>query len=247
MTIEAILGEILTEIKALRTDMAAASTVTQTALGPMVPPPLHGSAALDADAVKLNVLAGPGAAGAPVPVPPPTVVFGGGAAAHAPLPGSAVPPAPVSSAPLPPTPGPASSTVAAPTVTLDSKGLPWDHRIHASSKALIADGTWRAKRGVDPAMVTSVEAELKAAQAAPAAPAPAVAAQPWPFPVEGAAPAAMTFAQLAAVVPGRLVAGTLSQDTLSAACIKHGLPSFPALQHRPDLVPAVAAELGISA
>lgn len=45
--------------------------------------------------------------------------------------------------------------------TTDSTGLPWDERIHASSKALNADGTWRTKRGVDKALVAEVEAELR--------------------------------------------------------------------------------------
>lgn len=53
----------------------------------------------------------------------------------------------------------------APEATLtitDSTGLVWDERIHASSKALNADGTWRTKRGVDKALVAEVEAELRA-------------------------------------------------------------------------------------
>lgn len=45
----------------------------------------------------------------------------------------------------------------------DSRGLPWHADIHASSKALNADGTWRTKRGVDKALVASVEAELRTA------------------------------------------------------------------------------------
>ena len=44
----------------------------------------------------------------------------------------------------------------------DSRGLPWHADIHAGSKALNADGTWRTKRGVDKALVESVEAELRA-------------------------------------------------------------------------------------
>lgn len=43
----------------------------------------------------------------------------------------------------------------------DAAGLPWDERIHASSKATVADGTWRKKRGVDDATVAAVEAELR--------------------------------------------------------------------------------------
>ena len=32
-------------------------------------------------------------------------------------------------------------------VELDSAGQPWDEKLHASSKAKVADGTWRKKRG----------------------------------------------------------------------------------------------------
>lgn len=51
---------------------------------------------------------------------------------------------------------------------LDSAGLPWDKRIHSSSRAKVADGTWRKLRGVDDALVATVEAELRAVQAIPA-------------------------------------------------------------------------------
>lgn len=50
---------------------------------------------------------------------------------------------------------------------LDKNGLPWDERIHASSKAKVADGTWRQKRGVDTGLVATVEAELKALMGLP--------------------------------------------------------------------------------
>lgn len=52
---------------------------------------------------------------------------------------------------------------------LDIHGLPWDERIHASSHAKTADGSWRAKRNVEPSLVATVEAELKALMAIPAA------------------------------------------------------------------------------
>lgn len=43
---------------------------------------------------------------------------------------------------------------------VDSKGTPWDARIHSESKATVADGTWRKRRGVDDATFTAVMAEL---------------------------------------------------------------------------------------
>lgn len=48
----------------------------------------------------------------------------------------------------------------------DSAGLPWDERIHSSAKATNNDGTWRARRGVDRAVVAAVQAELRAKRAA---------------------------------------------------------------------------------
>lgn len=60
------------------------------------------------------------------------------------------------------TPGPAG-------VELDSSGLPWDGRIHGSTKSKNQDGTWRQKRGLnDPGLKDKVEAELRAAMAAKA-------------------------------------------------------------------------------
>lgn len=54
-----------------------------------------------------------------------------------------------------------------PEITLDKNGLPWDARIHAASKAINADGTWRQKRGVAPELVATVEAQLRGVMAVP--------------------------------------------------------------------------------
>jgi hypothetical protein len=43
--------------------------------------------------------------------------------------------------------------------TVDANNMPHDERIHAGSKALNADGTWRKKRGVSDELIRSVEAE----------------------------------------------------------------------------------------
>jgi len=43
---------------------------------------------------------------------------------------------------------------------LDSKGLPWDARIHSETKAKNKDGSWRGRRGVDDATINAVTAEL---------------------------------------------------------------------------------------
>lgn len=95
-------------------------------------------------------------------VPTPEVAFG---PSLVPPPPTAyiVPPPPVRSIAEPVAP------VAPAGVELDKNGLPWDDRIHASSKVFVADGTWRQRRGVDKAVVAQVEAELRAIMNIPAA------------------------------------------------------------------------------
>lgn len=67
--------------------------------------------------------------------------------------------APVATVPTPPA-APANPN-------LDANGLPWDKRIHSSSRAKVADGTWRYARNLDKALIATVEAELRAVQAIP--------------------------------------------------------------------------------
>jgi hypothetical protein len=114
----------------------------------------HGSPELDADAAKLEALAGAGAAGptgADLDLPPPAAAFGG--AGNVPAPGAgnqaissqqtgSLPPVPSS------VPSAAGAPAAAPAgVELDVEGIPWDASIHASTKAKLASGAWKVKRG----------------------------------------------------------------------------------------------------
>lgn len=69
----------------------------------------------------------------------------------------------------------------------DKNGLPWDERIHAGTKALNGDGTWKKRRGVDDATVAAVTAELTGAAPAPT-PEPTPAPQPEPTPEPTPAP-----------------------------------------------------------
>lgn len=125
--------------------------------------PVTDAASVFGNAAPLAPSGAPSSAGA---VPLPTVP---GAAISAEIPTAPVPPVPTS-VPAAAAPSvPAAPSTHAPAVELDSKGLPWDERIHASTKAKISDGTWRMKKQVDSALVTSVEAELRARVAAPRA------------------------------------------------------------------------------
>ena len=235
----------------------------------------HGSPALDADAAKLNAVFGQGAAGptladvglapaAAFGVPPAPLAVSIPAIAGA---STVAPPLPANTAPITTTPGVASSVAG---VDLDAKGLPWDNRIHAGTKRKNADGSWTAKRGVDPALVAAVEAELRQVMgAAPAAPlasavpappptapiapvvasAPQVTAPPAPA-VAPAAPAgevpADARAQFVALV-GRASAAIQGQKVTQAevnqCCVDAGVPALPLLANRLDLVAQVAAHI----
>jgi hypothetical protein len=129
--------------------------------------------------------------------------------------------------------------------------IPWDARIHASSKAKLAKepNGWKMKRGVSDDLVDQVEAELVAAmQASPAnpvesTPTPPPASEPAPSaPAQPAAPtgAVTTFPALMSAI----TSNKIDQATVTAAVNKAGLQSLPLLAARPDLIPTVAAELG---
>lgn len=98
-------------------------------------------------------------------------------------------------------PASSGSTVAHPVMSLangvdvDSRGLPYDARIHSVNKTKAPSGEWRTRRGISDALVNQVEAELKAAIAA--AP-PVAVVQVAPAPV---APVAAPPAPIAPVAP----------------------------------------------
>lgn len=61
-------------------------------------------------------------------------------------------------------PGNTPTNITTSTTDVDAAGLPWDERIHSSSKEkLVKDNTWKLKRGVDKNLVAQIEAEYRAA------------------------------------------------------------------------------------
>ena len=156
-----------------------------------------------------------------------------------------------------------------PGVDIDKDGLPWDVRIHASSKAILASGKWRQKRNVDPALVTQVTAELRGAMAVPtptaqeipngAAPGVgSVNAPPPPAPVTPPGPIAPVdlASRAAPIVPGatnitfpnfmqRTTGAGIDQATIQATCAQHGLESIALLASRSDILQVVARDLGL--
>lgn len=162
------------------------------------------------------------------------------------------PPPPASIAPIA-TPG---TTVASPTagipsppttVQLDSKGFPWDARIHARPKSFNKDGTWRSKRNVDVALIAGVEAELRKLMAIPA-PIPPLAPGaiiPPPPPASATpAPAAtpdMQAEYVALVMQVAALVGSnrLSNEQLSRCFQAVGITQMQDLGIRLDLLPTL--------
>jgi len=81
---------------------------------------------------------------------------------------------------------------------LDKNGLPWDERIHASTRTRNADGSWRYKRGVADTWVVEVEKELRALMAIPV---PAAIPLDQPVGASAVAPAATTTVPVIVDVP----------------------------------------------
>lgn len=160
------------------------------------------------------------------------------------------------------------AAVATPSrVELDSEDLPYDARIHSSSREKIKNGTWKIKRGTGETFIIQVKNELRAALNAPASvqpasvptapqPAPVLTIPPtvapveaWPFPTPPAAvtppPATTgptTLPEFMKEVGARISSGKLSESSVHEACAKHGV-QFHTLAARPDLIPAVWGSL----
>lgn len=162
---------------------------------------------------------------------------------------------PAADLPMPPTTG--AGTFAAAGIELDTAGFPWDHRIHASTKTKIGNGTWKLKPRTEPALIEQVRAEYKQAAAIPSSMTPPPlpqAAAVEPAPSQPAPPPAAATAIAPAVVggekpsnPGLLFASTLrlyaevekagkvAPGSGEAWAKAAGLPSLASLIARPDL------------
>lgn len=158
--------------------------------------------------------------------------------------GPLAPPSPPS-APSPAAVAPSTSAPAAAPASsadVDKNGLPWDERIHASSRAKIADGSWRMKRGVQQHVVDEVEAQLHAQAPVAAPPAPPGPPAPPAAPVAGAG---LTFGQLAKRVGAKITLGELTAADLAAKMAALGFPGgLHEANARPDMWATILETLG---
>jgi hypothetical protein len=155
-------------------------------------------------------------------------------------------------------------------VELDADQVPWDERIHASTRNKNADGRWKRKRNVDDATYNSIAASLKSTAAAPAAVAPslpsvAAAAPSLPPPPVAAAPSlppapaqAPEYTDLVALLVSNTngpdnPTGRLTAEWIEAALKGYGVVSgkLPDAAVNPALCATIAAgvrqALGIAA
>ena len=135
------------------------------------------------------------------------------------------------------------------TLGLDSAGFPWDPRIHSSNQKTVGDGTWRQKRGIDPAVKAAVEAELKPAGAAPPPPPPSAVMPPPPPPsavLPPPPPSALTLVEATNRIVAAMGEKRLSTMDIVNACNALGVEGgLYAMAARPDLLPALMTSLGL--
>lgn len=194
----------------------------------------------------------PASAAPPVPAVPSTAVAAPSPTVPA-VPQAGVPTPPSASAPpvpavptAPVPPAPATTTSPAPSVELDASGLPWDERIHSSSKNKIADGTWRQRRNLPEGLRESVEAELRAA--APAAnpgAAPSVPVPPVP-PVPPAALSAMSSVSAAAPASNPVPAAPVAVVPAGAGALDMAAPAASAVPLPPAVTAAAPAPSSVA-
>jgi hypothetical protein len=132
------------------------------------------------------------------------------------------------------------------SVSVDSAGLPWDARIHSASRTLNADGTWRAKRGLNGDAKVQVEKELHQVMSIPAPPQPQQTQVPPPPPataeqtVDPEIAQRQAFMDLIGRTSAALAARKISEDQVTKICTSVGIANLPLLGLRLDLVPQVA-------
>ncbi len=179
------------------------------------------------------------------PPMPPTAAF-----PPPPAPGAVPPPPTPPAAPTPP--APQAPHVAADPIELDSRGLPWDERIHSGKKNRLAKtNAWKLKRGVQPLTVDEVEAELRLKYPNPAPTLPVTTPPTAPTtPVTPPAPATAPvspdsdlYLPLMAKCTKRINANELTLEAIVGVCNKHGVNTIPELAGRPDIIPIVDMEI----
>lgn len=145
-------------------------------------------------------------------------------------------------------------------IDVDSRNLPWDGRIHASSRAKVNDGSWRQKRGVAPELVATVEHELRqmmgmaplSVATAPVAdvpvPTPPVIEVPTPpFAINAAPPAVPINGGAPLITTGVGVAATASPSKMFPTLMKGITAGYAAKTLTQEMINAAVQASGVPA
>jgi len=157
-------------------------------------------------------------------------------------------------APPPPVPNNVTpGTIAAPQsqslAEVDKNGMRWDARIHSSSKAKIADGTWKYRRGVTDEEIKRIEAELAITPPPQQGVKGPLNLGDMPQPHTGGTFDPVTlrqqFVQLMLKVAKSKGEGKLTAEEVTAALQPYGVASLPLLANKLEAVPQVAAAIDV--
>lgn len=137
-------------------------------------------------------------------------------------------------------------------VPVDINGLPWDKRIHASTQAFVADGSWRRKPKVSDEDFKRISDEMHVVMTAPEAPVLTVAAMTAAEAFAQPAPQSegpKTFIEFMTWIGGHSHAQRLTLTNVSDVMAELGLVNAEGrgavalIDKRPDLIPAAYARL----
>lgn len=126
-------------------------------------------------------------------------------------------------------------------IDVDITGIPWDRRIHSSSKILTKDNRWKRVRGVVEQTANDLEEKLRSDMQTASkksnipAPPPTIPAPPEPV---------LSFVSVMKKITHHLhVTKKLTQTTVLDIIRSVGLNDMTSLQQRPDLLPEVDSQL----
>ena len=126
---------------------------------------------------------------------------------------------------------------------LDTRGFPWDERIHARTKTKNKDGSWKYLRGVGPKTVEEVEGkyliEKKLFNPPPPIPVPNNVIPIAPPIVEPELPKPLTFTDIMTSVTNAIKEKKLNREGVNFILKDYGLVMLSDLSKRPDLFFAV--------
>ena len=128
--------------------------------------------------------------------------------------------------------------VVAPVKELDTRGFPWDARIHSSARSKIKSGEWKYLRGVSEGTIKLIELELSGK--ALILPPPAVSTLPPPPAPTAANPVVKTFKDY---IQFTATSGVKHAQILEVLK-KYSVPSTAILATRPEIITDVMRDLG---